>query len=243
MSELERRRADPAAARHARQVPDGPLRRRLGRLQPDPHRRGVRAGRRSARTDPPRALDDGAGGARPDRGGGRPGASEAPVGAVPRHGHARAGGRRDAAPSARSATVARSSTRSPSRRASRSSATPRPSSRSEPSGQGCPPRLARLQSGHAHRAAGADPVQGGRGLPAHRPAGRISRRSPPTPSSTAAPRRSATSSRCSRSRACSRTRTPPPGACRPTPASATSSTACSPRAEGLAVQRRMSSSR
>ena len=52
------------------------------------------------------------------------------------------------------------------------------------------------------------------------------RRSPPTPTSRAGRRRSATSSRCSRSRACWRIRTPPPAACRPTPATATSSIAC-----------------
>ena len=40
------RRSDPRAQGDARQVPDGALRGRLGRLQPDPHRRGLRqAGR------------------------------------------------------------------------------------------------------------------------------------------------------------------------------------------------------
>ena len=43
MAELQAGRADPRAAGDARQVPDGPLRGRVGRLQPDPHRRGVRA--------------------------------------------------------------------------------------------------------------------------------------------------------------------------------------------------------
>ena len=78
---------------HPRQVPDGALRGRLGRLQPDPHRRGVRARGRPARADPARALDDGAGRARADRGGRRTRAPQAAVGAVPRHGRARAGDR------------------------------------------------------------------------------------------------------------------------------------------------------
>ena len=49
-------------------------------------------------------------------------------------------------------------------------------------------------------------------------------------------RRSATSSRCSRSTGCSRTRTPPPAACRPTPATATTSTACCRRAARRAAE-------
>ena len=63
-----------AAARaegHARQVPDRPLRGRVGRLQPDPHRRGVRPVGRPARAHPPRPVDDGPGRARADRGGRR----------------------------------------------------------------------------------------------------------------------------------------------------------------------------
>ena len=70
MAELTGRRAQiPELQGHARQVPDGPLRGRLGRLQPDPHRRGVRARGRPARPDPARPVDDGPGGARADRGG------------------------------------------------------------------------------------------------------------------------------------------------------------------------------
>ena len=49
--------------------------------------------------------------------------------------------------------------------------------------------------------------------------------------SSGARRRSATSSRTSRSSGCSRTRTRPPAACRPRPATATSSTACCPADE------------
>ncbi len=42
--------ADPRAEGHARPLPDRPLRGRVGRLQPDPHRRGVRqAGRPAGR--------------------------------------------------------------------------------------------------------------------------------------------------------------------------------------------------
>ena len=45
----ERGRPDPRAAGHARQVPAAPLRGRVGRLQPDPHRPRVRAGRSACR--------------------------------------------------------------------------------------------------------------------------------------------------------------------------------------------------
>src|SRR5437667_59844 len=55
---------DSRAEGDAGQVPDGSLRGRLGRLQPDPHRRGVRARGGPARADSARAVDDGPGGAR-----------------------------------------------------------------------------------------------------------------------------------------------------------------------------------
>ena len=93
MSRSDSGSTDSRGEGHAGQVPHRPLRGRLRRLQPDPHRRGLRQSGRPARADPARAVDDGPGRARPDRGGGRPRASEAPVGAVPRHGRARAGGR------------------------------------------------------------------------------------------------------------------------------------------------------
>ena len=102
MAELARRRADPGAAGHPRQVPDGPLRGSLGGLQPDPHRRGVRSLGRAARAGSctasgrwPRSR------ARRREAAGRPRAPQAPVGAVPRHGAARAGGRSSAARFAR----------------------------------------------------------------------------------------------------------------------------------------------
>ncbi len=65
----------------------------IGRLQPDPHRRGVRPPGRPARTDPARAVDDGAGGPRPHRGGRRPRAPQAALGPVPRRGPAGGGDR------------------------------------------------------------------------------------------------------------------------------------------------------
>ena len=96
----------PGAQGHARPLPDRPLRGRVGRLQPDPHRRGVRPLGRPARPHPARALDDGAGRARPDRGGRRARTPQAPLGPVPRHGRARAGGRRAARRCARSRATA-----------------------------------------------------------------------------------------------------------------------------------------
>ncbi|CAA9539305.1 MAG: hypothetical protein AVDCRST_MAG30-4568, partial [uncultured Solirubrobacteraceae bacterium] len=89
-------RADPRrrASRphdHAGPPPHRPLRGRLGRLQPDPHRRGVRPEGRAARPDPARPVDDGAGRPRADRGRRRTGAPQAPLRAVPRDGGARAG--------------------------------------------------------------------------------------------------------------------------------------------------------
>ncbi|CAA9516011.1 MAG: hypothetical protein AVDCRST_MAG13-3077, partial [uncultured Solirubrobacteraceae bacterium] len=80
---------------HARQVPDRPLRRGLGGLQPDPHRRGARPGRRPARPDPARPVDHGPGGARPDGGRGRTGGPALPGGPVPRHGPPGVRGRGD----------------------------------------------------------------------------------------------------------------------------------------------------
>ncbi len=67
-------------------------------------------------------------------------------------------------------------------------------------------------------------------LPAHGPAGGVEGDRGRPRARLRCPRRSATSSRCSRSTACWPTRTPPPGACPRMPASATSSTGCSPRA-------------
>ena len=57
---------------HPRSVSDRPLRGRLRGLQPDPHRRGVRAPGRPARAHPPRPVDDGPGRSRPHRGARRP---------------------------------------------------------------------------------------------------------------------------------------------------------------------------
>ena len=54
------RQRAPGAARHARPLRHGALRRRVRRLQPDPPRRRVRALGRPARPDPPRPLHDGA---------------------------------------------------------------------------------------------------------------------------------------------------------------------------------------
>ena len=60
--ELRRRRDQIAgAAGHPGQVPAAPLRGRLGRLQPDPHRPRVREGGRPAEHHPPRPLHDGPG--------------------------------------------------------------------------------------------------------------------------------------------------------------------------------------
>ena len=53
----ERGRGDPGAADHPRQVPAAPLRRRLRRLQPDPHRQRLRDRGRPAAQHPPRPLD------------------------------------------------------------------------------------------------------------------------------------------------------------------------------------------
>src|SRR3954447_7626516 len=99
-------RCDSRTAHDSRSLPDRPLRRRLRRLQPDSHRRGVRQAGRPAGPDPARAVDDGAGGARADRcgrRGGRAGIPGAPGRAVPRHGRAggRAGGDRRGARGAR----------------------------------------------------------------------------------------------------------------------------------------------
>ena len=60
-------RRTAATARHPGSLRHFPLRRSLGRLQPDPPRRSVCAVGRAARSDPPRPLHDGAGRARPDR--------------------------------------------------------------------------------------------------------------------------------------------------------------------------------
>ena len=124
-----------------------------------------------------------------------------------------------------------SSTRSPSRRASRSSATPRPSFElvrvaRRPGAVGD----ATYNQGHARpeRPPGADPVQGGRGLPAHRSAGgvEVDRRRPgarlpcldgPQRAGAARGARPARpSARLGRA------------ACRPMPGSATWSIGCSP---------------
>ena len=67
-------------------LPDRPLRRSFGRLQPDPHRRGVRQVGRPARADPPRPVLDGPGRPRPDRGRRRARQAQAPVGPVSRDG-------------------------------------------------------------------------------------------------------------------------------------------------------------
>ena len=84
----------PRAEGHAGPLPDRPLRGRVGRLQPDPHRRGVRPAGRAAGADPARAVDDGPGraGARPTRPAG-PRRCRRLSRAVPRHGRARAGDR------------------------------------------------------------------------------------------------------------------------------------------------------
>ena len=92
MADLAPGTADSRGEGHPRQVRHGALRGRLGRFQSDPYRRGVRTCRRPARADPARAVDDGPGGTRPDRGCRRSRASEAPLGPVPWHGRARAGG-------------------------------------------------------------------------------------------------------------------------------------------------------
>ena len=87
------------------QVPAAPLRGRLGRLQPDPHRPRVRQGGRPAEHDPPRPLHDGPG--RPGqrrRRRRRSAGAEAALGPVPRHG--RAGDRRSSSPARSSRSTA-----------------------------------------------------------------------------------------------------------------------------------------
>ena len=78
-------------------------------------------------------------------------------------------------------------------------------------------------------APGADPPQGRRGLRGGRPARRVEGARRAATRSPGVRRPSAPSSPSSRTRACSRTRTPRPAACRPTRATATSSTTCSAR--------------
>ena len=126
---------------------------------------------------------------------------------------------RSPARSPRSATGPRWSTRSPSRTARRSSATPKPRSGLRPAGRF-------LQSRRAHPAPGAHPAQGRRGVHRDRGARRLARAGRRPRRSAPAPRRSATSSRSSRSTGCSPTRTRPRAACRPTRATASTSTAC-----------------
>ena len=163
MSDFEGRRRAAGAAGHPGQVPRRPLRRRLGRLQPDPHRPGVRHEGRPARRDPPRPLVDGPGGARqPADAGGDPRAlkrlsvqfrgmgfpeQEIVVTSTVKE---RDGGHSDAP------------TRSPSRAATRSSATPMRSSSCLTQATSrvaarCAPRITR-----AHRAPAADPSPGRR---------------------------------------------------------------------------------
>ena len=174
--------ADPRAEGHARQVPDRPLRGRLGRLQPDPHRRGVRAAGRAAR-----AILHGlwtmaqVARAQTEAGGGPAAASSASrcssaAWACPSRRS------RSPAPCARSRDGARDGRHaSPSRTASRSSATPRPSCASAERRQSSPrircmltPRqeliLRKVVEGYLRP-----------GSPSAR------RRSPPTPTSTAGP--------------------------------------------------------
>ena len=151
----------------------------------------------------------------------RPGRAAQPLDPVPRHGLPRAGalGQRD---------------RQGGRRRRR-----------DRRGRGVPGRAAHHPQGPGHAREWADSApsynrrdalapsgaaagQGGRPLRrAGQPVGSKALAADPDDRRTA-PRRSATSSRCSRSRGCSRTRTPRPGACRPTPATATSSTTCCP---------------
>ena len=120
------RRRGAGAERHSRQVRPAPLRGRVGRLQPDPHRPRVREGGRPAAEHPARPLLDGPGRAGGDAGRRRRSAlAEAPVGAVPRHGRPRAGDQGDGHRARGAATAASWSTRSPSRPATRSCATPR----------------------------------------------------------------------------------------------------------------------
>ena len=80
----------PALTRHSRQVRPAPVRGRIWRLQPDPHRPRVREGGRPPAEHPARPLLDGAGRAGGHAGGRRrPALAEAPVRAVPGHGASR----------------------------------------------------------------------------------------------------------------------------------------------------------
>ena len=119
-------------------------------------------------------------------------------------------------------TAASWSTRSPSRRATRSSATPKRSwSLGSASGLSGSPAI---QFTHADGSTADAAAHGRRGSRRAGPAGRRRSGCPSARRDAGAPRRSATSWRRSRSSATSTIRTPPPGGCRPTPATATTPT-------------------
>ena len=207
---------------------------RLGRLQPDPHRRGVRPERRAPGPDPARPVDDGAGRARPHRGRRRPESC-----------------RRSASSSAGWAGWARrSSSRAPSARPTTAIAIV--DSEAEQAGQ----RIIRARRGgdrrseldvpqgaagrptynqpRADRPPGAGAAQGRRGIPRGRHARGLQGaggRSPVGPVDDPPRARQPRGAR-----ACSPIRTPPPAASRPRPATATSSTGCCrPRTRGPAA--------
>ena len=127
------------------------------------------------------------------------------------------------------------------RRAGRQADHPQRRGRAAPSTDGSGRRALRYNPAMLTPAPGADPAQGRRGLPRDRPARGLedARRRPRLDCGPVdGPQRAGA---CSRSRACSRTRTPRPAACRPTPATATTSTGCSPGARAGRAGARSSS--
>ena len=92
MADLQSERRSPRFASPPTSTSPSATRARPGDFNPIHIDEEFARSRRAARAHPARAVDDGAGRARPDRGGRRPRAPQAAVRAVPRHGRARAGG-------------------------------------------------------------------------------------------------------------------------------------------------------
>ena len=239
-------RSGPGAEGHPRQVPAPPLRGRLRRLQSDPHRPGVREGSRPSRQHPSRPLDDGPG--RPCQHRGRrrrPSGAEAPLGPVSRHGISRAGDRGHRYGQGSSERHAPWSTRSrPGRNQviRNAEAELRARDRAECAGLGRAFSAAdRAQrTPYASTARGrlleSDAMLSERqqrssrrrpGLPGEGTAGRVAAIAE-RGEIDGAPRPCAPSWRVSRRPATSPIRTPRPGACPPTPATAAMSRRCSP---------------
>ena len=191
-----------------------------------------------ARLHPARPLDDGPGRARQQRGRRRrPARAEAALGPVPRHGLSRAGADRHRHRQGGRRRTRSSSTPSPSRAATRSSATPRPSSRLDSSRRGAPrpdPRISRVLSERQQ----ADPrarwsratSTTGRPVGSKRDRGRAGLGVEPLddPGRAGEPRGRAASSPIP---------TPRRVGSRPTPATASTSSSCSPPSDRLPAPR------